>query len=110
MLHGVEDQLGRTRPVRWGPRVCDLDLLIHGDEIRPDVTAVRQWMALDDAAAANVVPDQLLLPHPRLHLRGFVLLPLQEIAADLRHPILGLTVREMAAGLPSEMLEGVEPL
>lgn len=108
-LHAVEDHLGRTRPVRWGPRVCDLDLLIQRDEIRPDAATVRRWMALGDDQAIARAPDRLLLPHPRLHRRGFVLLPLMDIAPEARHPILGLTVAEMAAALPLRLRQGIAP-
>jgi len=110
ILHNIENRLGRSRAARWGPRVCDLDLVMHGDEIHPDASTVRRWMALDEADAARLTPDRLLAPHPRLHQRGFVLLPLMDIAPDRRHPILGRTVREMAADLPAHAVEGVEPL
>jgi 2-amino-4-hydroxy-6-hydroxymethyldihydropteridine diphosphokinase len=75
----VEARLGRERSVPKGPRTLDLDLLLYG-------TAVR-----DDA--------RLTLPHPRLHVRRFVLEPLADLAPDLRHPRLGLTVAEMLARL-----------
>jgi 2-amino-4-hydroxy-6-hydroxymethyldihydropteridine diphosphokinase len=71
----VERDLGRTRDVRWGPRTIDIDLLLYGEERR--------------ATAA------LALPHPRLHERQFVLVPLAEIAPGLRHPVLRLTTREL---------------
>jgi len=109
ILHGIEDRLGRTRPVRWGPRVCDLDLIMHGDEVHPDPATASRWMALDDVEAARTAPDRLILPHPRMHLRGFVLLPVMDIAPDWRHPILGSTVREMVEALPPSALDGVRP-
>jgi 2-amino-4-hydroxy-6-hydroxymethyldihydropteridine diphosphokinase len=71
----VERDLGRERAVHHGPRTLDLDILIYGDELRqgPDLT----------------------LPHPRMHERRFVLVPLCELAPDLRHPRLGATMREL---------------
>jgi 2-amino-4-hydroxy-6-hydroxymethyldihydropteridine diphosphokinase len=74
----IEYALGRTRDsgdIRWGPRTIDLDLLIVKDE--------------------RVNTEFLTLPHPRLHLRRFVLVPLNELVPDLVHPVLKKPVREL---------------
>ena len=76
----VERALGRVRDVPRGPRTIDIDLLLHGSEVR-------------DAPG-------LVLPHPRLHERRFVLVPLVEIAPGARHPVLGLTAAEMLRRCP----------
>ncbi len=106
-LHAVEQHLGRARDRRWGPRVCDLDLVASGDAVLPDEATVRSWMARRGAAQREVPPG-LILPHPRMQERGFVLRPLADIAPDWRHPLLGLSVREMLAALPAQALEGIE--
>jgi 2-amino-4-hydroxy-6-hydroxymethyldihydropteridine diphosphokinase len=56
------------------------------------------------------MPDALILPHPRMDERVFVLAPLCEVAPDWRHPVLGRTVREMLDALPASDHEGVAPL
>lgn len=109
-LHEIESRLGRTRPVRWGPRVCDLDLLGMQDAVLPDRATVARWMALPSDDAGRAAPRELILPHPRLHERAFVLVPLAEIAPGWRHPVLGRTVAEMAARLPPQALAEVVPL
>lgn len=82
-LLAVEAGLGRRRLERWGPRVIDLDLLALGDQV------------LDET-------PQLIVPHPRLDQRLFVLVPLAEAAPDWRHPIRGLTASEMLSALDPE--------
>lgn len=78
-LLAVEERLGRVREERWGPRTIDLDLLAHGDA------------NLDDPVAT--------VPHPRLHHRPFVLVPLREVDPWWRHPVTGETAEEMLARL-----------
>lgn len=90
VLEGVERDFGRRREGgRWGPRPLDLDLLSYRGLLRD----------------GDPPPE---LPHPRLHERAFVLLPLAEIAPGWRHPRLGLSVAEMVARLDDR--QGTEPL
>jgi 2-amino-4-hydroxy-6-hydroxymethyldihydropteridine diphosphokinase len=79
LLKKIEDMMGRTETVRWGPRRIDLDILLYDDMI------VRE-------------PD-LKIPHPLMHTRPFVLEPLTEIAALKVHPILHRTISELRAEL-----------
>ena len=110
ILHEVEAVLGRERRQRWAPRVCDLDLLAAGELVQPDAASVRNWMELDDQFAQVRAPDHLILPHPRLHMRAFVLVPLNDIASTWRHPILQLTVSELLARLSPQEIAEVNPL
>lgn len=108
-LHAVEAVLGRRRAVRWGARVCDIDLIASGAEVRPDLETVREWIARTGEAQLDLPPG-LILPHPRMQSRAFVLLPLLEVAPDWTHPVLGRTVRQLARELPAGDREEVIPL
>jgi 2-amino-4-hydroxy-6-hydroxymethyldihydropteridine diphosphokinase len=82
-LHGIEAEAGRVRTVRNAARPLDLDVIAM------------------DALVRDTAP---VLPHPRAHLRAFVLLPLRDVAPEWRDPVTGLTAGEMLATLP-----GVQP-
>lgn len=106
-LLAVERALGRHRGRRWAPRACDLDLLAVDGLVLPDAATVRHWIGLAPEAQARAAPAGLVLPHPRLHERGFVLRPLVEVAPDWVHPLLGQSVREMLAALPASATAGI---
>jgi len=94
-LHRIEADFGRTRTQRWGPRTLDLDLIACGAQIAPDAAVFQQWRELPPDLQSLEVPDCLVLPHPRLQDRPFVLIPLADVAPHWRHPVLGQTVLEM---------------
>jgi 2-amino-4-hydroxy-6-hydroxymethyldihydropteridine diphosphokinase len=87
-LQRIESALGRdrSREVRWGPRTCDLDILLIGERV----------VDLEDAQGGGT---GLIVPHPRMHERLFVLRPLAEIAPRAVHPVLHKTVAELLATL-----------
>ena len=76
----IEEEMGRRRVQKKGPRSIDIDILLFGDVI--------------------VESKELTIPHPAMHQRRFVLEPLAEIAAQVRHPVLKKTIRELRDALP----------
>ena len=87
---GVERSMGRVRTRDKGPRRIDLDLLLAGEEVR-------------DA-------DALKVPHPRMHLRRFVLVPLVEIAPAAWHPVLRSTAADLLRDCPDRSrVERIDP-
>ncbi|MFA3920245.1 2-amino-4-hydroxy-6-hydroxymethyldihydropteridine diphosphokinase [Ruegeria hyattellae] len=109
-LHEVEECFGRQRVQRWGMRTLDMDLVLAGDRVEPDLGVFRSWNALEPQEQAHRAPDRLILPHPRLQDRAFVLVPLADIAPNWQHPVLGQTVREMLAVLPAQERAAVVPI
>lgn len=81
-LMGIEAELGRVRQQRWESRVIDLDILLYGREI------------IDE--------DNLTIPHPLMHVRKFVLVPMARLAPDLAHPTLGVTMTELLLKVPED--------
>ena len=72
VLKDIETAIGRKHRIRWGPREIDLDILLYGD--------------------LCLQTEKLVIPHPEMHLRRFVLAPLAEIAPDLVHPVFQETI------------------
>jgi 2-amino-4-hydroxy-6-hydroxymethyldihydropteridine diphosphokinase len=110
ILHQVESLFGRERRQRWGMRTLDIDLLAFGGLVLPDAATHLAWRSLPPDRQIGQTPDRLILPHPRLQDRAFVLVPLADVAPDWRHPLLGRSVREMLDGLPLPDRQAVVPL
>lgn len=77
VCQSIENELGRVRDIRWGPRTVDLDILLYNKD--------------------NVGTEDLLIPHPRMHERAFVLIPLLEIEPAVTHPTTGVLYAKQEA-------------
>ena len=84
----IEKQLGREEKFRWGPRIIDIDILSYDDII--------------------IKKNILSIPHPELHNRKFVLIPLAEIAPYYIHPIKHFSIQEMLQQCPDEQVNWYE--
>jgi 2-amino-4-hydroxy-6-hydroxymethyldihydropteridine diphosphokinase len=109
-LHDIEARFGRARETRWGMRTLDLDLLAVGAHVIPDARTQSRWRGLPPDLQRSTAPERLILPHPRLQDRAFVLRPLADIAAGWQHPLLGQSVARMRDALPVRDLSDVHPL
>ncbi|WP_374948302.1 2-amino-4-hydroxy-6-hydroxymethyldihydropteridine diphosphokinase [Mucilaginibacter sp.] len=80
----IELAMGRTREVKWGARIIDIDILFYGDDV------------IDEPG--------LVVPHPQLHNRRFTLEPLGELAPDLQHPVLKKTILQLKSELKDDLI------
>lgn len=110
VLHEIEQHMGRARVQRWGQRTLDLDLLAYNAEIAPDLATYTHWQTLPLEQQKTIAPQQMILPHPRLQDRAFVLVPMADVAPDWQHPVTGRTTRQMLGDLDEAEVAKVRPI
>ena len=112
VAHRIEADFGRARAARWGARTLDIDLIAAGPaggQIAPDLNVAQQWRDLPMDAQLITTPETMILPHPRIADRSFVLVPLVDIAPDWVDPLSGQSASELLAALPAQERASVVP-
>jgi 2-amino-4-hydroxy-6-hydroxymethyldihydropteridine diphosphokinase len=94
-LKKIEGHFGRESSERWSSRTLDLDLLACNGLILPTRDIVMNWMTLPMHLQLKMTPKELILPHPRIQDRLFVLKPLREVSPNWVHPVLSKKVNEL---------------
>ena len=94
-LHKVENKFERQRESRWSARTLDLDLLALEEQVLPSREVFQHWCDLPASEQKEKIPSELILPHPRIQDRAFVLLPLLDVEPSWTHPILKKTVMQL---------------
>ncbi|WP_028781802.1 2-amino-4-hydroxy-6-hydroxymethyldihydropteridine diphosphokinase [Thalassobacillus devorans] len=89
ICQSTEAHLGRKREIKWGPRTIDLDILLYNQE--------------------NIISERLIVPHPHMHERAFVIEPLAEINPDAYIPTCNMTVNAVLNKIPEDEAKGVVP-
>ena len=102
VLHSIEKKYGRLRSKRWGERTLDLDLIAFDQSIKPNKSAYLYWHDLNQEHQVNEVPSDLILPHPRMHERAFVLIPMLDIAPKWIHPVIMKNISQLCDNLSNE--------
>ena len=88
-LKNIENQMGRKKTIKNAPRICDIDIIDFRNK---------------------KVSDGLILPHPRMHTRNFVLLPLFEIDKNWIHPVLKLNIKKLLLSLPNSDIRSIKQI
>jgi 2-amino-4-hydroxy-6-hydroxymethyldihydropteridine diphosphokinase len=107
VLHDIEKQLGRERVERWGTRTIDIDLLDYAGCVQPSPEGYKKWRNMSLEMQKITWPDGLILPHPRIQDRGFVLVPLKSVAPNWMHPVSSESIDALIAQIDKQDLEKI---
>lgn len=110
LAHECEAAFGRTRQARWSARTLDVDVIAIEQLVLPDLTRWKRWANLPLGEQAKTSPQEAIIPHPRAHERAFVLVPVADVAAEWRHPILKQSVQELLEALSDEERAAIQPI
>ena len=107
-LHKIEEKFKRQRNSRWAARTLDLDLIAMQGQVLPSNKVFQYWFDLSLGEQKAKIPSELILPHPRIQDRVFVLSPLLDIEPNWIHPILNKTVFELYEELPGQTKKDIQ--
>ena len=107
-LHEIEEKFERQRNSRWGARTLDLDLIAMKGQVLPSNEVFQYWFDLSPSEQNVKTPSELILPHPRIQDRVFVLSPLLDIEPNWTHPILNKTVAQLYDELPVHTKKNIQ--
>lgn len=110
LLHDIETQAGRNRTNRWEARTLDLDMISFGSEVLPDLDTYQNWLDLPLELQIKSAPEELIVPHPRVQDRAFVMIPLRDVAPDWVHPVTGASLATLIKALSDEDIASIKPL
>jgi 2-amino-4-hydroxy-6-hydroxymethyldihydropteridine diphosphokinase len=107
-LHEIEEKFERQRNSRWGARTLDLDLIAMEGQVFPSNEVFQYWFDLSLGEQKAKIPSELILPHPRIQDRVFVLSPLLDIEPNWLHPILKKTVAQLYEELSGQTKKDIQ--
>ena len=107
-LHKIENKFERQRSSRWSARTLDLDLLALGEQVLPSREVFQHWCDLPVSEQKENISSELILPHPRIQDRAFVLLPLLDVEPSWTHPIFKKTVMQLYEELADHEKENIQ--
>ena len=107
-LHQIENLCERKRFKRWGSRTLDLDLISFGNQIIPNTEGFLKWANLSLKKQYEEAPASLILPHPRIQDRLFVLLPLRDVALNWSHPVFKKNIEELLSNFSEKEHKSVK--
>lgn len=94
LCQSIEQSFARDRATRWGARTLDIDIIGYGQTVLP---SVQEWHAVARSMHADTTMPELVLPHPFMHQRAFVLKPLCDVAPDWQHPVFRRKAKDLLA-------------
>ena len=107
-LHEIEEKFKRQRNSRWSARTLDLDLIAMNGQVRPSNEVFQYWFDLSLSEQTAKIPSELILPHPRIQDRVFVLSPLLDIEPNWIHPILNKSAAQLYEELPEQTKKDIQ--
>ena len=107
-FHEIEQKFDRQRTLRWSARTLDLDLLAFKGSVFPSRKIFKHWFELPISEQMKKIPHELVLPHPRMQDRAFVLSPLLDIEPKWTHPVLKKTVSQLYEDLPNKEKKNIQ--